>query len=89
MWLLSSWDQSLVVFILPEIRSSPDRHSPRCHMYITREQTGTALGIGTGTGTGNGHWEWDCDSSSDRVGLVRTVTGLVYLVSLQFTSAVR
>lgn len=58
-------------------------------MYITGEQTGTALGIGTGTGTGtgNGHWEWD--SSSDRVGLVRTVTGLVYLVSLQFTSAVR
>lgn len=54
-WLLSSWDQSLVVFILPEIRSSPDRHSPRCHMYITGEQTGTALGIGTGMGTGTGN----------------------------------
>lgn len=54
-WLLSSWDQSLVVFILPEIRSSPDRHSPRCHMYITSEQTGTALGIGTGMGTGTGN----------------------------------
>lgn len=39
----SSWDQSLVVFILPEIRSSPDRHSPRCHMYITSEQ-GQRLG---------------------------------------------
>lgn len=47
-WLHSSWDQSLVVFILPEIRSSADRHSPRCHMYITRKQTGIALGIGMG-----------------------------------------
>lgn len=36
-------------------KKHPDRHSPRCHMYITREQTGTALGIGTGMGTGTGN----------------------------------
>lgn len=62
------------------------RVSSRCHMYITRKQTyhiGIALGIG--------HCDCDCDSESSWnsvvVGLVRTVTWLVYLVSLQFTSA--